>query len=148
RGRGGSRGKDRRGGRACSPNRARDWPSNPPLLDGFGRRRLAPVAAGRLVLAIEAGDAALIQRRALQRAAFLGDPPGAEGRVAAHELLVLPAFAHVALRFAVAGRLRRRRAGHQAQRRRQPDPPPLRHGCVPQPTIVSPPLTLSTWPVM
>jgi hypothetical protein len=68
------------------------------LFGGLGRRRRAPVGAGRLLGAIERGDAAIVELRALQRAAFLGDALGAERGVAAGELLILLALLDVRLR--------------------------------------------------
>jgi hypothetical protein len=98
------------------------------------------------------------------RPAFLGDPLGAKRRVAAHEALVLLAGADILFGAVVWGLLRRRRSGsgepgsgEQRDGGRQANPDASWHGCAPlqwtrcsapQPTIVNPPLTLNTWPVM
>ncbi len=78
-----------------------------------------------------------MQLRIGERPAFLGDALGAKRRVCAQEVLVLLARAHILFGALIGGCLRRRGCGRGDQ-----------PGGDTQPTIVKPPLTLNTWPVM
>src|SRR5215813_5288983 len=130
-----------------------------------GRRPVR--AARRRPAALERGDAAIVELRALKRPALLRDALVSKSRVCAQQLFVLPALAHILLG-AFAGLSGKSEIGGSHHHGGETARKQFRHGRAllvrgpdrqdsnkvlaemrrGQSTIVNPPLTLNTCPVM